>query len=181
MRRAEVAQRDVRFILQPLVKRHRNVRLTIPGSPVRTTTRPSSWMASRHRRSSRSISSSRPNSGCSLLACIASKRLSTPLIPNTCEADILRKPFQGKLTEFAIIEIPSTELARARANQHRPWLRQCLQTRREVRRFTDDGLFRRDLVDEQLAHNHGAGRNANSSLQSSADIRPKTRYRIDDF
>ena len=92
-----------------------------------------------------------------------------------------RPTFQRNRTEIAIIEIPSRELARVRANQYGPGLCQSLQACRKVGRFTDGGLFCRDLTNQQLAHNDGARRNANPNLQSIADIGPELCYCIDDF
>src|SRR5215469_5812658 len=92
-----------------------------------------------------------------------------------------RPTFQRERTEIAVIEIPSGKLARTWANQYRPRLRQRLESCREIRRFTYDGLFCRDLAEQQLAHNDCARCNTNSNLQSSAHIGPEPCNCIDDF
>src|SRR6516165_7170962 len=53
----------------------------------------------------------------------------------------LRPSSQRERAETAIIEVPAYELARLRADQHCPWLRQRLQARGEVRRLANDRLF----------------------------------------
>src|SRR5262249_39981247 len=76
----------------------------------------------------------------------------------------LRPAFQRDRAEIAIIEVPRREPARLRADQHCSWLSQRLEARREVRRLADDRLFRRGFVDQYLAHNDRARRNANANL-----------------
>ena len=88
--------------------------------------------------------------------------------------------FQRERAEVAVIEVSPCEAARLRADQHRPWFRQRLQARGEIRRLADDRLFRRGFTDQQLAYNHGACRNADASLQRGIDTCPEIRDGIDE-
>src|SRR5262245_34347969 len=89
-----------------------------------------------------------------------------------------RPPFQREGADLPIIKVSSSEPMRARTNQYCPGFRQGLKARGEVRRLTNDSLFRRNFIDQQLAHNDSARRNANASLQHGADICPEVRYGV---
>src|SRR6516162_9764521 len=88
MRRAEIAQRNVWFTLQPLIKRQCNVRLAdtrLARKKHHPTFFPCGLAPSAQQQIYLFLTS---NSDGSLLVCIASNRLSTPLVPSTCEADM---------------------------------------------------------------------------------------------
>src|SRR5262249_58669870 len=92
----------------------------------------------------------------------------------------LRPAFQRERSEIAIIEVPPSESAGARADQHSPWLRKRLQACGEVWSLTNDGLLRPGFTNQQLAHNDSARCNAKPSLQCGVDICPDIRYGIDE-
>jgi hypothetical protein len=87
IRRAEVAQAEIRLVAEPLRKCRDDPRLADAGSPETNTTWPSPALARAQRRNSKSISSSRPTSGLSVDPRNASNRLATALGRSACHAD----------------------------------------------------------------------------------------------
>ncbi len=181
MCRTEITQRDVRFTLEPLAKRKRDVRLAdtrLPG---------------KHHHSAFSLRGVPPSAQQQLYLLFApEQRRQLGLVPRL-EAALhaarpqhlpdrypLRPAFQRDRAEIAVIEVPPSEPAGARADQHRPRLRQRLQTRGEVRRLTDDGLLRRGFVNEEFGHNDSTCRNANANLQRGVETGAEIRHRIDE-
>src|SRR5262249_1588949 len=150
MRRAEIAQCDVRFALELLFKRERNVRLADTRLPRK-----------RHHSAFllRRVSPPAPQQ-LDLLFPPEQRRQLGPVhrleaaphaarpqhLPNLYR---LRPALQRDRADIAVIEVPASELARPRADQHCSWLRQRLQARREVRRLTNDGLFRCSFINEK--------------------------------
>jgi hypothetical protein len=91
----------------------------------------------------------------------------------------LRPAFQRDRTEIAVIEVSPSEPARARADQHCPWLRHRLQARGEVRRLTNQSLLHRGFIIQKFPHNDSARRDADANLQRGINICPEIRYGID--
>jgi hypothetical protein len=89
--------------------------------------------------------------------CCASKRLSTPL--------------ERDWTKIAVFEMPAGEPARALTDQHRTGLGHRLQTPGQVRCLPNDRLLLRGSFADQIAHDDGAGGDANADMQLGADIR----------
>src|SRR6516165_2662868 len=165
MCRTEIAQCDVRFTLEPIVKRERNVRLADTRLP------------HKHYASAfllRGVSPPPQQQFCFLLTPEQRRQLGLvhrleAALHAACSQHLpnryrLRPAFQRERAEIAVIEVPSSESSCARADQHCPWLRKRLQARGEVRRLADDRLFRRSLIDQKLGHDDGARRNANADL-----------------
>src|SRR5262249_26224236 len=144
MCRTEIAQRDVRFTLEPLAKRERDVRLADawlprkqhhPAFPLRGVPPPAQqqvgllftpeqrWQLGLVHRLEAALHAARPQH-----------------LPNRYR---LRPSFERERAEIAVIEVPPCEPARLRANQRCPRLRQRLQARGEVRRLAADRLLRR--------------------------------------
>src|SRR5947207_6600457 len=166
MRRTEIPHCDVRFALEPLFKRERNVRLADTRLP------------RKHYHSAFLVRRVVPPAQQQLYLLFTPEQWRQLSLVHRLEPALhaarsqhlpnrhrLRPALERDRADIAVIEQPASEPARARANQHRPWLRQRLQSRCEVRRLTNDGLFRRGFMKEKLAHDDSAGRNANASLQ----------------
>src|SRR5262245_14842424 len=181
MRRAKIAQCDVCFIPKSLIKRHRNMRLS------------DTWLPRKQDRSALLLrgQSPSPDEQIYLLFTPEQRRqLGTMLCFEAAlyatrphhlpDRYWLHPPFQCEGADLAIIKVSPSEPMRARTNQHCPGLRLRLQARGEVRRLTNDSLFRGNFVDQQLAHNDSAGRNANASLQHGADICSDVRYGVNE-
>ena len=137
-----------------------------PGSPETSTTWPSPALARAQRRSSRSISSSRPTSGVSADPRNASNRLSTALgtqyLPGRHRpGDAL--DLDG--AEIAVLEEIADQPARARGDDDRARLGQGLQPGGEVRRFADDRLLLRRAFADQIADDHQPGGDPDARLQ----------------
>ena len=140
--------------------------LPIPASPDNSTTCPSPVLASDHRRSSRSSSSSRPTSSVSPLAWRASKRLSTggwsqrrrcpPRSGDTLE--VVR-------SQVLKLEHIAQELPRALRNDHAVRLRNALQACRKIRRLANDCLLLRSARPDQVTDAPPTCRNADARLQ----------------
>src|SRR5262249_12054055 len=165
MRRAEIPQCDVRLALEPLFKRERDVRLAYTR------------LARKHGDSTFALRSVSPPAQQQLDLLFTPEQRGQLRLVHRLEAARhaggsqhlpnrywLRPAFQRDRAEIAIIEVPRREPARLRADQHCSWLSQRLEARREVRRLADDRLFRRGFVDQYLAHNDRARRNANANL-----------------
>src|SRR5262245_26019495 len=165
MGRTEIAQRDVRLILDPLAQRERNVRLADP------------WLTRQEHHPTFTLRGVSPPAQQQLDLLFTPEQRRQLGLVHRLEAALhaarpqhlpnlyrLRPSFQRERAEIAVIEVSAREPARARANQHYPWLRQRLQSRREVRRLTNDGLLRRGFIDQELAHDDSARRNANANL-----------------
>ena len=75
--------------------------------------------------------------------------------------------------------MPAGELARALTDQHRTGLGHRLQTRGKVRCLTNDRLLLRGAFADQIAHDDGAGGDANANMQLGADIRLQARDGFD--
>src|SRR5262249_36934610 len=165
MRRAEITQCDVRLTLEPLAKRERNVRLA------------DTWLPRKHHHSAFLLRRVSPPAQQQLDLLFTPEQRRQLGLVHRLEAALhaacpqhlphlyrLRPAFQRERAATAVIEVPSREPTRLRADQHCPWLRDRLQARGEVRRLAGDRLFRRDFIDQQLAYNDGARRNANANL-----------------
>src|SRR6266487_6937472 len=165
MRRAEIAQCDVRLTLEPLAKRERNVRLADTWLPRKEhhPTFPLRGLSPPAQQQLNLLFTPEQRRQLGLVHRLEAARYAArpQHLPNLYW---LRPAFQRERAEIAVIEMPRRQPARLRADQHCPWLRKRLQTRGEVRRIADDGLFRRGFIDQELAHNDGARRNANASL-----------------
>src|SRR5262249_38582124 len=127
MCRTEIAQRDVRFTLEPLAKRERDVRLADawlprkqhhPAFPLRGLPPPAQQqLALRFT----------PERGWQLgLVHRLEAALHAARAQHLPNLHRLRPAFQRERAEIAVIEVPPCELARLRADQHRPRLRQRL-------------------------------------------------------
>src|SRR5262249_52819682 len=157
MCRTEIAQCDVRFTLEPLVKRERNVRLADTRLP------------HKHHASAfllRGVSPPPQQQFCFLLT--PEQRWQLGLVhrleaalhaacPHALQTRSRPPPaFRGGRAGTAETEGPSREPMRRRADKYCPWLRTRLQARGEVRRPADNRLFRRGFVNQKLAHNDGS-------------------------
>jgi hypothetical protein len=87
----------------------------------------------------------------------------------------LRQALHHNRTEIAVVEMPPGESARARADQHCPRIRQRLQARGEVWRLPDDGLLRCGPINQELADNDSARRDADANLQRDISADPEIR------
>jgi hypothetical protein len=87
--------------------------------------------------------------------------------------------FERNGAQIAVIEMPARELARLRADQHCPRLRQRLQARGEIGRLADHRLFRRGVIDHELGHDDGASGDADADLEHGFDVGLEIRYGID--
>src|SRR5215469_4760510 len=165
MRRAEITQCDVRLTLEPLAKRERNVRLA------------DTWLPRQEHHPTFPLRGVSPPAQQQLDLLFTSEQRRQLGLVHRLEAALhaacpqhlpnlyrLRPSFQRERAEIAIIEMPPCELARARTDQHCPWLRPRLQTRGEVRRLADDCLFHWGFIDQELAHNDRSRGNANVDL-----------------
>src|SRR5262245_49022798 len=165
MGRTEIAQRDVRLILDPLAQRERNVRLADP------------WLTRQEHHPTFTLRGVSPPAQQQLDLLFTPEQRRQLGLVHRLEAALhaarsqhlpnlyrLRPALQRDRAEIAVIEVPPSEPARARTNQHGPWLRQRLQARGEVRRLTNDGLLRRSFINEKLAHDDSAGCDANANL-----------------
>ena len=132
--------------------------LPMPGSPEISTTRPSPLFACSQRRSSSSISSSRPTSGVSPER-NASKRLNIPLSPMTRHAGCgSAKPASACGPEIGEIEQPADLPARRFGDDERVRHGERLQPGGEVRGLADDpALLRRALADQIADHGEPGG------------------------
>src|SRR5262249_30809833 len=165
VRRTEITQRYVCFILKPLIERHRNVGLAY------------TWLPRKQDRSALLLRGQSPSAGQQIHLLFASEQrlqLGTMLCFETAlyaarshhlpNRYWFRPPFQREGANFAIIKVSPSEPVRARTNQYCPGLSQSLQARGEVRRLADDSLFRRNFIDQQLTYNDRTCRDANASL-----------------
>jgi hypothetical protein len=96
----------------------------------------------------------------------------------------LGEPLQLRCPQILEVEVIAEHRARRRADDDLVWLRQCLQTRRQVRRLADDrGLRCRSLAD-LIADDHRPGGDADPHRELDPG-RPRDRgvqfrHRIDD-
>src|SRR5215467_14557707 len=181
MRRAEITQCDVRLTLEPLAKRERDVRLA------------DTWLPRQEHHPTFPLRGVSPPAQQQLDLLFTPEQRGQLGLVHRLEAALhaacpqhlpnryrLRPAFQRERAEIAVIEVPSREPTRLRADQHCPWLRNRLQARGEVRRLADNRLFRRGFINQKLAHNDRAGRNANASLKRGVDICLEIRYGVDE-
>ena len=152
-----------KLLLERAVRRD----LPMPGSPESSTTWPSPLLACCQRRSSSSISSSRPTSGVRAVEhASASKRLSTALSPSTCHARTgSAKPLASIAPRSSVLEQVAEEPARTRRDHHRVRLGNRLQARRQVRRLAHDARAPGFARADQIADDHEAGGDADADLQ----------------
>ena len=121
-----------------------------------------------HRRSSSSISSSRPTSGVRPRAQRLEPAERPVLRQHAPGALRLGEPLErlraeiGKLEQFAPIK-----LSRALGDDDGVRLRQCLQPGGEIGRFADDRLLLRRARADQIADHHQPGRDSDPQLQLS--------------
>ena len=151
--------------------RSRSVRavldLPMPGSPDMSTTCPSPLLACSQRRSSNSISSSRPTSGVSpALRCAASKRPSAAASrEHPPRVHRLDDPLQRVLAEIEVVEGAVQQPVRAGADDHLVGTGQPLQSRREVGRLSDRHLGDGGIPRAGLADDHRPGGDADANLK----------------
>ena len=140
--------------------------LPMPASPEISTTWPSPALARAQRRSSRSISSSRPTSGVSAAPCKASKRLATALGRSTCQAGTgAAMPFTSTAPRSRYSKRSPTSRRVPAAITTVSGLGQGLQTGGEVRRLADDRLLLRRSCADQIADDDQPGGDADARLQ----------------
>ena len=166
MRRAEIAQPRCavrRRSARPDASARRD--LPTPGSAEISTTRPLPAFACAQRRSSSSISSSRPTSGVAPDRS-ASKWLSSIPSPNTCHAGTGdRQTFEFDRAEVLALEQAADLPPGGRVDHH--LIRSCeaLQACREVRRLTDRRLLARITRANRLADDHQSRCDANADME----------------
>ena len=103
----------------------------MPGSPDTNTTQPSPFLVSAQRRSSSSISSSRPTSGV-VVPCSASNRPSAAPSRSACQArDVLGEALERESAEIAVFEQAARQPMRTRSDHYRAGLGDRLQAGRE--------------------------------------------------
>src|SRR6202040_3515983 len=124
-----------------------------PASPETSTTWPSPALTRAQRRSSSSISSSRPISGLSADPCNASNRLATALGRSTCQTGTGPPPLPSRHgsadafhldgAEIAVVEEIADQPARARGDDDHARLGQGLQSGCEGGRLAHDRVLLR--------------------------------------
>ena len=165
MRRAEVAQRDVRFGLEPLLKRQRNVRLAdtrLSGQHHHAAfALPGVLPAAQQQLDFLVTPEQRRQSGF-VLRFKAALHFARPQdLPGRYR---FRPAFERDRAEIAVFEMPSGEPARTRGDHHRTRLGERLQARSQVRRLANDRLLLRRAFADQIAHDHYTGGDANANL-----------------
>ena len=129
----------------PVASRNPSTRrdLPTPASPWISTTWPRPWQLPSQARNSSPISSWRPTRGAELPVRVAANRLSTSRADKTRHAGTgSANPLSSIGPEILEVEVIAEHRARRRADDDLVRLRQCLQTRRQVRRLADDRGFR---------------------------------------
>ena len=165
MRRAELAHRDVRFGLEPLVKRQGNVRLTdtgLSGEHHRATfATPGVLPATQQHLDFLVTPNWRRQSG--FVLCLETA------FHFGCSQDLpgwywLRPSFKRDRAEIAVFEMPISEPVRTLGNQHGTGIGERLQARSQVRRLANDRPLLSRAFAGQIAHDHHTGSDANANL-----------------
>ena len=151
----------------------------MPGSPEMSTTQPSPSLASSHRRSNSSISSSRPTSGV-VVARSASKRPSAAPSPSACHAaHVLSETFERNDAEIAIFEQSAGQATRALRDHHRARRGDGLEPGGQIRRLADHRLLLRRAGADQIADDDKAGGDPDADLQGTAGDGIEPRRSVD--
>ena len=180
MRRAVVAQPDMWFGLQPLLKRKRNVRLA------------DARLSGQHHDTTFALRGIAPAAREHLDFVVApeQRRQSGGVLRFKAACHFARAhdlpsrrrfgpAFERDWAEIAVFEESPGDSAGTRGDHHCTRLGGRLQARREVRRFADDRLFLSGAFADQIAHHHRAGRDANAHFQRGLGIGPQISYSVD--
>ena len=94
--------------------------------------------------------------------------------------DVRGEALEGDRAEIAILEQAADQLFRAGRDHYRARLRQRLQPSREVRCLADDRLFLGGAGANEIANDHGAGRDPDANLQRNASDSFELRRCLDE-
>ncbi len=178
MRRAVMAQPDMWFGLQPLLKRKRNVRLA------------DARLSGQHHDTTFALRGIAPaaREHVDFLVAPEQRRQPSGVLRFKAAYSFARAhdlpsrrwfgpAFERERAEVAVFEVSPGHPAGTRGDYHHTRLGGRLQARREVRRFADDRLFLRGAFADQIAHHHCAGRDADAHFQ--LEIGPQISYSLD--